>query len=90
MNRLARHGWCLATALVVPWLVLASPGPLKLAGVAPAWPVLWLVAWAVGQGATIGMWFGATVGSAAFATLAFMTAFSLRVPLPAGRGSRGR
>lgn len=55
-----------------------------------AWPVLWLVAWAVGQGATIGMWFGATVGSAAFATLAFMTAFSLRVPLPAGRGSRGR
>ncbi len=52
-----------------------------------AWPALWLVAWAVGQGATIGMWFGATVGSAAFATLAFMTAFSTRIPVSWPRGS---
>lgn len=55
-----------------------------------AWPVLWLVAWAAGQGATVGMSFAVTVGSAAFATIAFMTAFSIRLPWPAGSGSRSR
>ncbi len=62
MNRLARHGWCWATALVVPWLVLASPGPLKLAGVPPAWPVLWLLPWALVDGPTSGALAGAALG----------------------------
>ncbi len=62
MNRLARHGWCLATALVVPWLVLASPGPLKLAGVPPAWPVLWLLPWALVDGPLSGALAGAGLG----------------------------
>jgi hypothetical protein len=52
-----------------------------------AWPALWVAAWAAGQGATVGMWFGATVGSAASATLAFMTAFSIRWPLRRMRAS---
>lgn len=51
-----------------------------------AWPVLWLLAWSAGQGATVGMSFAVTVGSAAFAALAFMTAFSIRMPWRAGRG----
>ncbi|MBD2422175.1 rod shape-determining protein MreD [Cyanobium sp. FACHB-13342] len=62
MNRLARHGWCLATALVVPWLVLASPGPLKLAGVPPAWPVLWLLPWALVDGPLSGALAGVGLG----------------------------
>lgn len=55
-----------------------------------AWPALWLAARAAGQGATVGMSFAVTVGSAAFATIAFMTAFSIRMPWPARRGSRSR
>ena len=62
MNRLARHGWCVATALVVPWLVLASPGPLKLAGVPPAWPVLWLLPWALVDGPASGAIAGLCLG----------------------------
>ena len=62
MNRLARHGWSVATALVVPWLVLASPGPLKLAGVPPAWPVLWLLPWALVDGPLSGALAGAGLG----------------------------
>nr|WP_199289102.1 rod shape-determining protein MreD [Cyanobium sp. FACHB-13342] len=59
---MARHGWCLATALVVPWLVLASPGPLKLAGVPPAWPVLWLLPWALVDGPLSGALAGVGLG----------------------------
>ncbi|MEX0588654.1 MAG: rod shape-determining protein MreD [Cyanobium sp.] len=62
MSRLARHGWCVATALVVPWLVLAAPGPLKLAGVPPAWPVLWLLPWALVDGPLSGALAGAGLG----------------------------
>ena len=62
MSRLARHRWCVATALVVPWLVLASPGPLKLAGVGPAWPVLWLLPWALVDGPLSGALAGAGLG----------------------------
>jgi rod shape-determining protein MreD len=62
MSRLARHGWCVATALVVPWLVLASPAPLKLAGVPPAWPVLWLLPWALVDGPRSGALAGAGLG----------------------------
>jgi rod shape-determining protein MreD len=51
-----------ATALVVPWLVLASPAPLKLAGVPPAWPVLWLLPWALVDGPRSGALAGAGLG----------------------------
>jgi rod shape-determining protein MreD len=50
MIALARQRWCVATALVVPLLTLASPGILKLAGVAPSWAVLWLLPWALVDG----------------------------------------
>ena len=62
MSRLARHGWCVATALVVPWLVLAAPGPLKLAGIPPAWSVLWLLPWALADGPLSGALAGAGLG----------------------------
>ena len=52
----------LATALLVPWLVLASPGPLKLAGVAPAWAVLWLLPWALVDGTMSGALAGLGLG----------------------------
>ncbi|MCP9808610.1 rod shape-determining protein MreD [Cyanobium sp. HWJ4-Hawea] len=47
-------GWWLATALVVPFLSLASPWLLKLGGVAPAWSVLWLLPWALVGGPLAG------------------------------------
>jgi rod shape-determining protein MreD len=50
MIALARQRWCVATALVVPLLTLASPGILKLAGVGPSWAVLWLLPWALVDG----------------------------------------
>ena len=62
MSRLARHGWCVATALLVPWLVLAAPAPLKLAGVPPAWPVLWLLPWALVDGPLSGALAGVGLG----------------------------
>ncbi|MEB3235078.1 MAG: rod shape-determining protein MreD [Cyanobacteriota bacterium] len=54
-----RRGWCLATALVVPWLALASPAWLQLDATAPAWAVLWLLPWALIDGP----WSGALVGA---------------------------
>jgi hypothetical protein len=50
MAQLSRQPVFLATALSVPWLTLASPGWLKLAGVSPAWSVLWLLPWALVEG----------------------------------------
>lgn len=50
MARLSRQPLALATALLVPWLSLATPGWLRLAGVAPAWAVLWLLPWALVEG----------------------------------------
>ncbi len=50
MARLSRQPLALATALLVPWLTLANPGWLRLAGVAPAWAVLWLLPWALVEG----------------------------------------
>lgn len=50
MAQLSRQPVVLATALLVPWLTLASPGWLKLAGVSPAWSVLWLLPWALVEG----------------------------------------
>jgi len=38
------------TALLVPLLSLAAPGWLRLAGIGPAWAVLWLLPWALAEG----------------------------------------
>jgi rod shape-determining protein MreD len=56
---LARQRWCVASALLVPLLTLASPGVLKLAGVAPCWAVLWLLPWALADGPLSGALAGA-------------------------------
>jgi hypothetical protein len=50
VSSLVRQRWTLATALLVPLLVLAAPAPLQLAGVPPSWAVLWLLPWALVDG----------------------------------------
>jgi hypothetical protein len=50
MAQLSRQPAFLATALLVPWLSLSAPGWLRLAGVGPAWSVLWLLPWALVEG----------------------------------------
>lgn len=40
----------LLTALLVPLLTLAAPSWLRLAGIGPAWAVLWLLPWALAEG----------------------------------------
>lgn len=62
MRGLWRRRWCLASALVVPLLVWASPPPLRLAGVPPSWAILWLVPWAVVDGPWSGGLAGLAVG----------------------------
>ena len=44
-----------ATALLVPLLTLASPAWLRLAGIGPAWAVLWLLPWALAEGRRAGL-----------------------------------
>ncbi|MFO7630725.1 MAG: rod shape-determining protein MreD [Prochlorococcaceae cyanobacterium] len=62
MGTLHRQRWCVATALLVPLLTLASPAPLKIAAVAPAWAVLWLLPWALVDGAFSGAAAGLGLG----------------------------
>jgi rod shape-determining protein MreD len=62
MAQLSRQPALLATALLVPWLTLASPGWLKLAGVPPAWGVLWLLPWALVEGRVWGALAGVGLG----------------------------
>jgi hypothetical protein len=62
MAQLSRQPVFLASALLVPWLTLASPGWLKLAGVSPAWSVLWLLPWAVVEGPVWGAAAGLGLG----------------------------
>jgi hypothetical protein len=62
MALLSRQPLCAATALLVPLLTLASPGWLKLAGVAPAWAVLWLLPWALVEGRLPGVLAGFALG----------------------------
>jgi hypothetical protein len=62
MAALHRHGWCGATGLLVPLLTLASPGWLRLDGVAPAWAVLWLLPWALVDGPISGAVAGLALG----------------------------
>jgi hypothetical protein len=62
MAQLSRQPVFLASALLVPWLTLASPGWLKLAGVSPAWSVLWLLPWALVEGPVWGVAAGLGLG----------------------------
>ncbi len=62
MAHLYRQGWCLASVLLVPLLVLASPGLLKLNAVGPAWGVLWLLPWALVDGPVSGALVGVGLG----------------------------
>jgi len=59
MVDLWRRGWCLASALLVPLLALASPGLLQLDAIGPAWAVLWLLPWALVDGPISGALVGA-------------------------------
>ena len=62
MSSLVRQRWTLATALLVPLLVLAAPAPLQLAGVPPSWAVLWLLPWALVDGPASGAVAGLALG----------------------------
>jgi rod shape-determining protein MreD len=62
MGVLHRQRWCGATGLAVPLLTLASPGFLKIAGVAPCWAVLWLLPWALVDGPRSGAIAGLALG----------------------------
>lgn len=62
MLHLWRRGWCLATALAVPVLILASPSWLQLDAMGPAWAVLWLLPWALVDGPISGALVGSGLG----------------------------
>jgi rod shape-determining protein MreD len=62
MGVLHRQRWCGATGLMGPLLTLASPGFLKIAGVAPSWAVLWLLPWALVDGPASGAIAGLCLG----------------------------
>ena len=62
MAALSRQPLCVASALLVPLLTLASPGWLKLAGVPPAWGILWLLPWALVDGRLSGTLAGLGLG----------------------------
>ena len=62
MGILHRQRWCGATGLLVPLFTLASPGFLKIAGVAPSWAVLWLLPWALVDGPASGAVAGLALG----------------------------
>lgn len=62
MGILHRQRWCGATGLLVPLLTLASPGFLKIAGIAPSWAVLWLLPWALVDGPASGAVAGLALG----------------------------
>lgn len=61
MLDLWRRGWCLASALLVPLLLLSSPPWLQLDAVGPNWAVLWLLPWALADGAVSGALVGAAL-----------------------------
>ena len=62
MARLYRQPICVASALFVPFLALASPGWLAIEGVGPAWAVLWLLPWALVDGPVSGGLAGVSLG----------------------------
>ena len=62
MTRLHRQPICVASALTVPFLALASPPWLAIDGVGPAWSVLWLLPWALVDGPVSGALAGVALG----------------------------
>ena len=62
MTRLHRQPICVASALLVPILQLASPAWLNLDGVPPSWAVLWLLPWSLVDGPLAGAISGAAIG----------------------------
>ena len=52
---LALQPLALLTGLLVPLLTLAAPSWLRLAGIGPAWAVLWLLPWALVEGRRAGL-----------------------------------
>ena len=62
MPRLHRQPICVASALLVPILQMASPGWLNLDGVPPSWPILWLLPWSLVDGPFAGAISGAAIG----------------------------
>ena len=62
MARLHRQPICVASALLVPLLVLGSPAWLSLDGVGPAWVLLWLLPWALTDGPISGAFAGVALG----------------------------
>ena len=62
MQRLHRQPICVASALVVPLMSLASPSWLAIDGVGPAWAVLWLLPWALVDGPVSGALSGVALG----------------------------
>lgn len=62
MARLHRQPLCVASALVVPMVTIASPSWLAIDGVGPCWAVLWLLPWALVDGPVSGAVAGASVG----------------------------
>ena len=62
MELLTRQPWQAASLLLVPFLVLANPTWLTLAGVPPCWPVLWLLPWALVDGRRSALLLSAVLG----------------------------
>ena len=62
MTRLHRQPICVASALIVPFLAMASPPWLAIDGVGPAWAVLWLLPWALVDGPVSGALSGVALG----------------------------
>jgi hypothetical protein len=62
MDLLTRQPLLAASVLLVPLLVLASPGWLALDGVGPCWAVLWLLPWALCDGPFSGACAGLALG----------------------------
>ena len=62
MTRLHRQPICVASALMVPFLAMASPPWLAIDGVGPAWAVLWLLPWSLVDGPVSGALSGLALG----------------------------
>ena len=62
MARLHRQPICIVSALLVPFLTLGAPSWLAIDGVGPAWPVLWLLPWALVDGPVSGGIAGIAIG----------------------------
>ena len=62
MTRLHRQPICVASALLVPFLQLATPSLINLDGVPPSWAILWLLPWSLVDGPLAGAIAGAAIG----------------------------